>query len=599
MADRLYRSWKIDRARIDKNKRTVEMSFASETPVERWDGNEILSHENGDFDFSRIDDGAHPLLLGHDEHDPSSQIGVIESARVDSDKVSRCLARFGNSAKAQEVFQDVCEGIRQYTSVGYDWTGIVNQTKSDDGKMTTRYRWRPTHVAIVPVPADTKSGVGRSQITVKDNFMQIDTNKEIAAHADTLVKDFPHCRDEILTLKARALCGELEFQQYRMDLLQVCGSKARPKQFSVAGGTELGLSRREIHSYSFREAFLSMCDNKGKPTGCFAAEVSQQCERNTKTSSEGLMVPMDIMLGGSRRDYHNKRDMNVGVFGSGGALVATDLETPVIEVLRNRTYCLRRATVLAGLSSNITIPRQTSTVTPYSLPESGLVTASNLSLDQIALVPHRVSAQVIFSRQLLIQSSADIEGLVRDDSMKTMGVKIDWLSLNGGTGADEPTGIVNQPGIGSITFGSAPTWPQILTFEASLGSVNADRGRMAYMVNSNTRYVWKQIAKTLIGTTLVAATPAWENPGNIMPGDDEVRGIVNGYDALATNQLNGQVVFGNFMDLVIGFFGGLDIIFDPYTKAANAQNVFTINSFIDINLRHPQSFCVSTDSGAQ
>lgn len=152
----------FDRSKADKDKRTIELAFSSEMPVERWGENEVLSHDKGDYDFSRLND-SHPLLLGHDEHDPKSQIGVIESARVDSDKVGRAIVRFGNSDLAKEIWQDVQDGIRELVSVGYDRNSIVSSKKDPNGMETVRYRWTPTHIAIVTVPADTRVGVGRSK----------------------------------------------------------------------------------------------------------------------------------------------------------------------------------------------------------------------------------------------------------------------------------------------------------------------------------------------------------------------------------------------------------------------------------------------------
>lgn len=164
----LSRSFKVDRSKIDTAKRTVELAFSSEEPVERWGENEVLSHARGDYDFDRLND-SHPLLLGHDESDPTTQIGVIESARCDSDMVGRAVVRFGKSPLADEIFQDVVDGIRQLVSVGYDRTGIVSSNKAADGMVTTRYRWMATHIAIVPVPADATVGVGRKKPSEVDS----------------------------------------------------------------------------------------------------------------------------------------------------------------------------------------------------------------------------------------------------------------------------------------------------------------------------------------------------------------------------------------------------------------------------------------------
>ena len=156
--EKLFRSLiigKAEREAMADDSRTIELAFASETPVSRWGDLEILSHDGGDYDFSRINDGSHPLLAGHCEYDPDSQIGVVERAWVDGDKVSRAVVRFGNGAKAQEYYRDVKEGIRKNVSVGYDVTGLISSREMPGGNQECRYRWMPTHVAIVPVPADT------------------------------------------------------------------------------------------------------------------------------------------------------------------------------------------------------------------------------------------------------------------------------------------------------------------------------------------------------------------------------------------------------------------------------------------------------------
>ena len=161
----LDRSLSLDlkkRDKIDVNARTVELAFSSEDPVERWGENEVLSHKQGDYDFSRLNN-KHPLLLGHNEYDPKTQIGVVTKAWVDGDKIGRAIVRFGRSDLASEIFQDVVDGIRELVSVGYDRTGIVESKKASDNMVTTRYRWMPTHIAIVPVPADTTVGIGRSK----------------------------------------------------------------------------------------------------------------------------------------------------------------------------------------------------------------------------------------------------------------------------------------------------------------------------------------------------------------------------------------------------------------------------------------------------
>ena len=111
------------RAAADGN--TIEMAIASEQPYERWFGIEILGHAKGEVDLSRLGDGRHPLLLNHDT---GTQIGVIDSARVDSDGVLRGIGRFSSSEEAQQIRVDVADGIRTMVSVGSLVEQLVEMT---------------------------------------------------------------------------------------------------------------------------------------------------------------------------------------------------------------------------------------------------------------------------------------------------------------------------------------------------------------------------------------------------------------------------------------------------------------------------------------
>lgn len=156
---RYERTFSVERSAINEEARTVELALSSETPYERWYGMEILGHGPGEVDLSRLLNSA-ALLMDHDMRD---QVGVVESARLDADRVVRCIVRFGKSARAEEIWQDVLDGIRTKVSVGYDTTDYV-MTKGVNGAPDT-YRftnWMPYEASIVSVPADDSVGIGRS-----------------------------------------------------------------------------------------------------------------------------------------------------------------------------------------------------------------------------------------------------------------------------------------------------------------------------------------------------------------------------------------------------------------------------------------------------
>lgn len=159
MSELQKRTFKCESRAIDEGKRTVELAFSSETPVERSFGYEVLDHDEGSVDLNRLNDGA-ALLVNHNTDD---QVGVVEAARVDSDRVGRATVRFGNSERAQEIFRDVQDGIRRLVSVGYHILDTV-RSEAKDGLATVKAtRWMPVEISLVAVPADAiGSGVGRS-----------------------------------------------------------------------------------------------------------------------------------------------------------------------------------------------------------------------------------------------------------------------------------------------------------------------------------------------------------------------------------------------------------------------------------------------------
>jgi HK97 family phage prohead protease len=145
----------------DESGDTLRFSFSSEAPVERWFGEEILSHERGCADLSRMNDGANLLW----NHDPDKVIGVIEKSEIGADKRGYVDIRWGTSALAQEKRKDVEAGVIRNVSFGYQ---IKEMTCTNPGAKSEepRYlatRWMPYEASFVSVPADQSVGVGRSE----------------------------------------------------------------------------------------------------------------------------------------------------------------------------------------------------------------------------------------------------------------------------------------------------------------------------------------------------------------------------------------------------------------------------------------------------
>ena len=351
----------------------------------------------------------------------------------------------------------------------------------------------------------------------------------------------------------------------------------------------VGMNQEQIDRYSVTRALRTQLP--GTSFDGLEREIHDELDRTMPNKAEGCWIPMDVLATRSRRD------LNVGTYGQGGAFVATEIPKSVIEILRNKSICFRMGAVyLDGLQGNLAIPRETGAVTPECVSESGELHESDPTLDQVPLTPHRVGVTTTYTRQLLLQSSPQLETWLRNDLMAQLALKWDYLMLQGTGANDEPLGISNTPGIGSIVFGGAATYAKVVAFETALAVMNADVGTLAYATSPATKAAWKLIARVLTGATILTSEPLWQN----WP-DGSGDGQVNGYRATASNQIrNNGVVFGHWADLVFGCWGsGVDWIVNPYSRDTEGKIRITGNSYVDVALRHAQSFAWSADSGAQ
>lgn len=150
---------------VDKEKRTAQLTFSSETPVARWFGQEILCHDTDDVDLSRL--SSIGVLLFN--HDPDTVIGKINSVSIGEDMRGHAEVQFDDDEISDMVFQKVCSGTLKGVSVGYQITRMESVEEGEkssnsrfDGPAEIATRWTPLEISIVSVPADPGVGIGRS-----------------------------------------------------------------------------------------------------------------------------------------------------------------------------------------------------------------------------------------------------------------------------------------------------------------------------------------------------------------------------------------------------------------------------------------------------
>lgn len=646
----LYREFQVKKNSVDKENRTVPMSFSSELPVRRMtdDGtvyNEILDHNPKSVLLDRLTSGAAPLLM---HHDPKDQVGVIKSAQIGDNKRGSAVVQFSRSARGEEVMNDVEDGIRGSTSVGYQVHSMdQDEDEPEDGDGVPNYRcaWEPLEVSLESIPADHTVGAGRSQtitpisvpITRKAPKIMITRTRNLApdatagggsvitaeelqtrvaeaTKADKLrvatILDLAgqyEARCPGLTVESRSFISDGKSEDEFVRHILEKRTNLKPIGAAAATDTTIGMTPSEVQQYSIIRAInmLSSANGHGKLEG-LEKEAHEAAVKRSGRDLQGpksFMIPEDVIRAKFRGEGFKpgrmSRDMQAGVAALGGSLVETEvLGSSLIELLRNKMQVVNAgAQTMGGLKGNVAIPRQTAASTAYWLGEIQAVLESDQALQQLLLSPHRLVANTAYSNLLLAQATLDAEAFVRMDLMKQLALAKDLAAISG-TGGAQPLGIINTTGVGTTAFTpGTPTWGQIVGMESIVAAANADFGALAYMVSAKGRGVLKQTQK-VSGTGFPIFM--WEAPIDATKAK-EGEGSVNGYRSLATNQLNtafngDKGIFGNWEDVLIADWEGWEVLVDPYTLSKNGEVQVTIFNFTDIGIKHPGSFCFSTNS---
>lgn len=588
--------------KVDSESRSVEISFSSEAPVERYFGTEILSHEPGAPDFSRIDAGACPLLFNHN---PDELIGTVEKAWVGPDKRGYAKVRFSESEDGEERFKQLNEGILKNISFGY-MIKEIDQMPEQNGKPIAFIAkdWEVYEISCVSVPADISIGYGRDD---KDSETDIVINKIGKEEKETI--KMSDKEKETKPVDVNAVRGEaMAEERSRISAIGALGEKYKLKDLSrqlIESGKSLveareaflekitveqkpvqapdaaiGMQDKDINAFSFARALNALAnpnDKKIQDAAKFEIEMSQEACKKAGTVSRGIMIPVDVLRGVATRD------LNVGSSTAGGNLVATNLlASSFIELLRNKSMVQTLgATVLNGLVGNVAIPRMSAGATSYWVAESGAPTEGAETFDQVTMSPKTVGAFVDYSRKFLLQSSVAVDPMIKGDLSKSLALAIDLAALYGLGASNQPTGIKLTSGINTVNLGAAtPTFLEMIDMETQVAADNADLGSLAYLTNASGRGALKGVKKDAGSGEFV-----WSN------------NEINGYKAFASNQVaSGDFFFGNWADLLIGFWSGLDLMVDPYTGSSSGTVRIVALQDCDIAVRHAESFCRAADT---
>ncbi len=301
----------------------------------------------------------------------------------------------------------------------------------------------------------------------------------------------------------------------------------------------------------------------------------------------GHVIPSAYLRAASGQNYTTAAD---------GGNLTEEVERRYLDILRDKLVVAQLgATVLTDLVGTFTVISSSAIQAAWE-GEADKTDIKKTSYTKMSMTPHRSAVAVALTKDLLRQTSFDVEKDLLDKLTTAHADLLEKTAINGAGTGNAPTGILNTAGIGNVamgTNGAAIDWKHIVALETEVNSKNANRGRMAYLSNAKVNGALK-VTEMAAGTArflLSNEAPKTLNGypfdwTNLVPSD-----LTKGTAASKCSAL----IFGNFQDLYVGQWGGIDIVVDPYTGAGTGEVYLTLNAWNDVKVVEPKSFAAIKD----
>jgi len=603
-SDLVMRAMDMGEKAIDADTRTVRVGVSSEEPVKRSFGMEVIDHSRESMNLDFLNSGRAPLLL---DHDMERQIGVVESVELDEEaRRLRAVVRFGKGERASEIFDDVADGIRQNISVGYRVDGRVERKGDPDEYY--RVATTPMEISIVSIPADQSSlvGVGRSNSeplsatiqTEEKEMSEIDMDAVRQEAAKAARKD----AKEIMTLArkhSRADLGEdaigrgVSVDEFRGELLDAIGNEPLETPAHV-----VDVPVKEQREYSLARMIRAQATGDWSEAG-FEREMADEVQHRTGRAARGVYVPDFAWRAGA---------MATAATGAVGDENVVDNFIPTvhrgdmfIEALRARQVMANLGvTFMGGLTNRIKMPKFSAGATAAFVEELGDVADQSQTDAGVTLQPRTMGCFVDISRLALKESVPALDQIVQDDLLRAAADLIESTAISGSGSGGQPTGILNNGDVGNVDISAdtdvaALTWADLTdlvkTVEDADGIINAQT--LGWLSNPKVKAKMANTVKVSSTDSIMLLNDPWNSiygyraeftsnvPSNLNPGD-------GGTDGSA-------LIFGDFSQLIVGLFGGADIMIDETTGGLAGTTRIIMHQDIDVAIRHGASFAITDE----
>jgi HK97 family phage major capsid protein len=463
-------------------------------------------------------------------------------------------------------------------------------------------KWSLLEISVVAAPADPSVGIGRSipdplkgtTMTTPNPAAPVNPAPAPATAAMEATRAERHRVREIqATAHQMGMPGDMlsaaiedgtslaDFQRQALDFIgSDTGTATRQRMHSPA------IRRGGEREYSLMRAIAAEYSGNWSEAG-FEREVAQETTRAVGKSASGFYVPPAVL------------GRAVITTATAPQLIGTDhMSSAFIDALLPEVAVMGLgATILPGLVENVSIPRMVSGTAAAWVAEGAAAAESSPVFDSVPLSLKQLSARSQLSRRQMKQSLPGLDVLLRNDLRRSLAIELDRAAIAGAGSATVPRGILNSVGIGSVAIGAnggVPFFQFLTKLMAEVESENV----------AGTSYGWLTnhfVKGTLLSTQTAASAQQMilqriGTDWNIAGHKAAFSNLVPANGTKGTGTALSSIIFGNWSDLLIGQWGGIDIVVDDMTGADTGNVRIVAHSEWDIAVRYAQSFAAITDA---
>ena len=373
------------------------------------------------------------------------------------------------------------------------------------------------------------------------------------------------------------------------------------------GVKELGLTQKQKDNYSFTRVMSAIAHPQSpsarKEAG-FELDLSHEVCKRDNRETPGVIIPQEIMdnpyrserpIGGSimtdqvlfgtrkgkpgRR--YSTRTMIAGTDASGGYLVDDQIRS-LITVLVENTLALQNVPAYTVQGDSVDFPGQDAKVTPAWATETGAATESNPTFTQVSFSAKRLTSRTEVSRTVLIQSSTDLEAMVRNDIAIGLAKALDTAMFYGlgTTSSADPTGVNETTGIETVTWTAANVYQKVLQLWSDIGVNNVPTRNLKWFGSWRFAHDCKRAQKL---------NDYSEKPV-LMDGMIDSVPVEVSSQIVGTTAVSQEAFLADWNEAALTLWQDLEIEVDPYTKLHQNTVRLVGCMLLDFNVLRPAAF---------